>query len=450
MEDFWNLKFSDRPHKPHLSRSDPEGDMTAVHNVRRIIQLGATALSMGPRTATYVAIRRALAGLDSLVDQPTDALPVSAEYLVSADELNPTRAEDTTAQALHIGWICAPPGAGSGGHTTLFRMVKAAEDRGHICTLLLYDKNSNDVARHEVQVRRWWPELKASIRSATGDLAGLHAIVASSWGTAHLLAARRPQSLHCFYFIQDYEPYFYPRGALYSFAEETYRFGFTNIALGPMVEATIERETGVRPDVTVPFGCDTRTYRLLHRPEEAPTRTGIVYYAKRATDRRGYLLAKLALETFHRSHPEQEIHIYGDVVRNWNIPVTNHGTLTPGDLNELYNRTIASVALSFTNITLVAEEMMAAGNVPVINDHPFSRAVLDGSGPIWTMATPDAIATGLCEAISTENITERALQLSTIPRMDWNVTGALVASCIEQYCNMRSDGATALSSANKK
>ncbi|QDG61807.1 glycosyltransferase family 4 protein [Pseudarthrobacter sp. NIBRBAC000502771] len=424
--------------------------MTSAHSMRRMIQLGATAISMGPRNAANAAIRRALVSLGSLVDTPIDELPVSIEYLTSADELQPTRAEDSRAKVLHIGWICSPPSAGSGGHTTLFRMVKAAEERGHICTLLLYDKNSNDVARHEVQVRQWWPELKASIRSATGDLAGLDAIVASSWGTAHLLASRKPQNLHCFYFIQDYEPYFYPRGALYAFAEETYRFGFINIALGAMVDATIERETGIRSDVTVPFGCDLKTYRLLPRHDEKENRTGVVYYSKRTADRRGYLLAKLALEIFHKLHPEQEIHVYGDVVKNWRIPVTNHGTLSPSQLNELYNRTIASVALSFTNVTLVAEEMMAAGNVPVINDHPFSRAVLDSSGPIWTAATPKGIAAGLCAAICAENKAVRATRLSNMSRTDWNHTGALVASCIEKYCNRQPEGAAALFIANKK
>src|SRR5690242_17014843 len=40
---------------------------------------------------------------------------------------------------LTVGWVCVPPGPGSGGHTTMFRMVEAVEAAGHRCVLYLYD-----------------------------------------------------------------------------------------------------------------------------------------------------------------------------------------------------------------------------------------------------------------------------------------------------------------------
>jgi glycosyltransferase involved in cell wall biosynthesis len=245
---------------------------------------------------------------------------------------------------------------------------------------------------------------------------------------------RAPTTASRFYFIQDFEPYFYPRGALYSFAEDTYRFGFTNIALGEMIASRLRTEVGIEPDAVVPFGCDDVQYRLLPRDDSAAPRSGVVYYAKRSVDRRGYLLAKLALEEFHAEHPDQEIHVVGDRVTNWSVPVNNHGSLPPGDLNVLYNRTIASLSLSFTNISLVPEELMAAGNVPVMNDHEFARAVLDAPHAIWAKPTPQAIARALSYAVTAPDIDERARLLSAPGGRGWTTTAVLVSQTIEAVC----------------
>jgi len=313
-------------------------------------------------------------------------------------------------------------------------MVEMAEQRGHKCTLFLYDKNSDKVARHEALIREHWTTLKANIRSATEGMAGMDAIVASSWGTAHVVATRAPRNVNKLYFIQDFEPYFYPRGALYSFAEDTYRFGFVNIALGDMVAARLLREVGIEADYVVPFGCDDVVYKLLPREQVKSPRSGIVYYAKRNVDRRGYLLASLALEKFHRENPGQEIHVFGDKVTSWPFPVINHGSMMPKDLNILYNETIASLALSFTNISLVPEELMSAGNIPVLNDHEFSRADLAAPDAIWTKPTPGAIANALSRAVRAPDIEGRARILSASAGRQWRTTAEKVVDTIEMVC----------------
>ena len=141
-----------------------------------------------------------------------------------------------------LGWVCAPTGAGSGGHTTLFRMVEAAEKRGHTCVLFLYDAFQGDFRRHEALIRKHWPHLRAEIRDAASGISDVDAAIASSWQSAHALAARGQSPMRRLYFVQDYEPYFYPRGSLYSLAEDTYRFGFRCITLGDMVANIIKSE----------------------------------------------------------------------------------------------------------------------------------------------------------------------------------------------------------------
>lgn len=390
--------------------------------------------SVGPSGFVRSILRRTVHKIDQRFDVISPELPVRVEDLVDSSGICSRRAAPITDTTLRIGWVCSPPGPRSGGHTTLFRMVEAAEERGHECTLYLYDRNSDDILRHEQVIRMNWPKIKAGIRSATRGFDGMHAVVASSWGSAHVVAKRAPATINCFYFIQDYEPYFYPRGPLYALAEETYRFGFTNIALGEMVASRLLAELGIVAEAMVPFGCDTDVYGIVPGISTAAPRTGVVYYAKRTVDRRGYLLAKLALEIFHHQHPEQEIHVFGDRVSDWAFPVTNHGSLSPSELNVLYNQTIASVALSFTNISLVAEELMAAGNVPVMNDHPFSRADLSAPGASWMPATPAGIARGLSAAVSWPDIDGRARHLAESVRKTWHEPSVLVCQEIERVC----------------
>lgn len=336
---------------------------------------------------------------------------------------------------LHVGWVCTPPARGSGGHTTLFRMVQAMEERGHHCTLFLYDRNADSVAYHEPRIRACWPQLRADIRSATTGIDGVDAIVATSWETAHVVASRTPQPMHRFYFIQDYEPYFYPRGALYALAEDTYRFGFTNIALGEMVASVIDHEVEANVSAVVPFGCDTAVYNLLPTKANAVPRNGVVYYAKRKVDRRGYFLAKLALERFHQLCPDQEIHVYGDGVSGWTIPVRQHGNLSPEQLNQLYNRTIASVAMSFTNISLVAEELLAAGNIPVLNDSSLARLDLCSDAAVWAPATPTGIAEALASVVATAD-PESAIAAAATVRRGWESSRKQVVMAIESACSV--------------
>lgn len=327
---------------------------------------------------------------------------------------------------LHIGWVTTPPAAGSGGHTTLLRMVEAVEQAGHRCTLFLYDRYGGDPARQETVIREWWPKVKAQITDANDGISGVDACVASSWETAHVLATHGATPMRRLYFIQDFEPYFYPRGSLYSLAEDTYRFGFRCVALGEMVARLLRSEIGIAPDVTE-FGCDTSVYHPLGNQK----RTGVVLYARPDVPRRGYWLARLALERFHQMHPEAPIHIYGERVADLSFPVTQHGRLTPTQLNGLYNTCRAGLAMSFTNISLVAEEMLAAGVSTVVNDSVHSRADLENPNVFWAPPTPAAIAEVLSDAYSRPTGDEEATAAS-VRQFGWTKAQADVVRIIQE------------------
>ncbi|MDQ0146991.1 rhamnosyltransferase WsaF family glycosyltransferase [Pseudarthrobacter niigatensis] len=330
---------------------------------------------------------------------------------------------------LDLAWICTPPSPGSGGHTTLFRMVHGMEKRGHRCTILLYNRHGSDPQKYISLIRQYWPELSANIAVVPDQIIGYHACVASSWETAHVLAARGAAISRRLYFVQDYEPYFYPRGSMYALAEDTYRFGFQHIALGNMTTALLRREAGVTP-VTVPFGCDVDTYKL----ENHGHRNGIAFFARPETDRRGYLTARLALKEFNFRHPEQLITVYGDRVSDLDFPHHHAGHLSPLELNRLYNRCLAGLAMSYTNISLVAEEMLASGARVVVNASSLASVDATNSHIIWGPPTPTGIASALSTAVCSPLSNTERTNMARSVRKGWQHTQDLVATAIEATC----------------
>jgi len=390
--------------------------MTAARRILR--REGARALAQ--RVVRHAYNRLGAGTLaDPLLD---DDVADSMGLQLALPEHRPTRAEPLT-----IGWVMTPPSAGSGGHTTLFRMVEAVERAGHRCVLFLYDRYGGDMRTYEQVIREWWPDVRAEIRDAREGIDGVDACVASSWESAHVLARRGRAPMRRLYFIQDYEPYFYAHGALSALAEDSYRFGFRCIALGEMVAGELRSEVGVSSDVTE-FGCDTSRYRLLPDRE----RSGVVFFARPDFPRRGYWLARLALARFHELHPEVEIHFYGSKVEGLGFPATQHGRLTPAQLNELYNSSIAGLVLSFTNISLVPEEMLAAGTIPVMNDSTHARAVLRNEHAAWAAATPSALALALSAAVTRADRTATAEAASdSVRKFGWQKAQADVVRIIE-------------------
>ena len=381
----------------------------------------------GPRAIAQRAVRAAYGRLGAeQLDFPL--LPGDIADSTRLDLPVPP-ARPTPGTPLRIAWVTTPPAAGSGGHTTMFRMVEALEEAGHTCELLLYDRYAGDLDRHRDVIRTAWPWVRAGVSDVGKPWGPIDAAVATSWQTAHVLA-RHSERVPCrrLYFAQDFEPYFYPRGSEYALAEDTYRFGFRTVAVGHMVARSVEEVSGEAADVAE-FGCDTDVYRLTN---DGP-RDGVAFYAKPGTARRGFLLAALALDEVHHRHPEVEIHLFGDSSAEVPFPVTRHGNVRPSDLSVIYNRCVTGLAMSFTNISLIAEELLACGTVPVVNDHPDARADIDHPAVRWALPTPGALADELSSAIEAPDAAERARAAAAAVRSQrWSPARATVLAAVER------------------
>jgi hypothetical protein len=326
---------------------------------------------------------------------------------------------------LTVGWICTPPAPGSGGHTTLFRMVEAVEAAGHTCVLYLYDRFHGQLSRHERVIRECWPAMRAEVRSVASGMEPLDAYVASGWPTAHVLAARAELPTRRLYLIQDFEPFFYPHGTEYALADDTYRFGFRCIAIGRMVANLLRERFNVCAQVAE-HGCDTSVYKLTNPAQ----RSGVVFYAKPGVGRRGFELGVLALQEFHRRQPEQEIHIFGDASARVPFPVINHGSLPPVQLSELYNQCRAGIVMSFTNLSLVPAEMLACGAIPAIVGPANVRVDLENEFAHWVDPSPRGLADELCAIVGDPEPSPAKIAAS-LRGITWDSTQHVVVETIE-------------------
>lgn len=115
----------------------------------------------------------------------------------------------------------------------------------------------------------------------------------------------------------------------------------------------------------------------------------------------------MALKIFAQRKPGTPIHLYGAATATSDFPAIQHGHVSPSQLNDIYNQCRAGVSLSFTNVSLVPHEMLAAGCIPVVNDAPQNRLVLNNAQVRYVQATPHAIADEL----------ERIMQLTDFRRL---------------------------------
>lgn len=396
-----------------------------------------TARLMRDEGGRAVAARLLARGAKQLAPAGYGDLPLAREDLVRAGEVAasgwvlPAPAAMTPDGSLKVAWVCLPPRAGSGGHTTMFRMVSALERAGHQCVVYLQDQHGWALDQHRRTIRAWWPEVQADIRDLAGGIEDAHAVFATAWMTAYPVLASPAKGVRC-YFVQDFEPSFYPAGSESLLAEATYRFGFHGVTAGRWLADRLRREYSMPAD-HFDFGCDLDRY--TPDPALAGRRTGVCYYCRPSTPRRAYELAIVALDLFAARHPDVDIHLFGQPAGRLPFRATSHGLLTPEQLNDLYNRCIAGLSLSATNVSLVPHEMLASGCIPVVNDAEHNRVVLDNPEVTYAAATPFELANALSALVSRperERVAAAERAAASVQGASWEHAGAQVEAIVRR------------------
>ncbi|HAX17042.1 MAG TPA: hypothetical protein DCY00_00365 [Actinobacteria bacterium] len=246
------------------------------------------------------------------------------------------------------------------------------------------------------------------------------AIFATTWKTAYAVNAAKTKARK-FYFVQDFEPYFYPIGGLHFLAERTYKFGFYGITAGEWLASKLRTEYSMDAE-SYDFGVDPGIYSY----ENNKVRKEILFYSRHQTERRGFHVGILALQLFHEKHPEFVINLVGNDASRFPIPFPyiNHQLLNLNDLNKLYNKCSAALVLSFTNFSLLPLELLGAGTIPVVNNGPNNEMVCNNPYIRYSSADPEKLADALEEIVMRENSTSYAEKASeSVKNVTWNVSG---------------------------
>lgn len=386
----------------------------------------------GPRAvAQRVGVR--ILGLDNkrlLLVKPEDA--------IKADWSRPHPAVVSPRPVgdgpLVVAWIMSPPGANSGGHQNIFRFIDFMEKAGHTVRVYLY---SNGAPYSPAEVTALlagstsYPNVSAVVADlpAEGVPDDVDAIFATGWETAYP-SFNDPSLAHRFYFVQDFEPSFYPAGSEHALAENTYRFGFTAITAGGWLSRKLADEYGMRAS-HFDFGSDGSQYHLTNRGP----RSEVFFYARPATERRGFDLGIMALSIVAQRRPDLVINLVGEDMRYHDVPFrhVNLAGLEVSSLNDIYNRCAVGLVLSFTNMSLLPLELLGAGVIPVVNDAPNNRLVSENEFIEFTPSSPQALADRILAVIDRADLVEHAIAASeSVDAARWSDAGEQFLSSFER------------------
>ena len=354
--------------------------------IKRVISNGFGFLKRHGLAATYRATLRRLSS-----PSPADTggggnvLPYRFAY-------EPTRyrygagAPDATPAPGRINWVIPNFYGSSGGHRTIFRLTRALEEAGYEVRFHLFGETHyvSDSEATESLRTHYFP-LKADVRLGVAEMRPAEICMASSWETAYAVrdfdACRRK-----LYFVQDYDPAFFPAGTERVLAENTYRFGFECICAGSWLAQEMRK-----------YGNHSEFFKLAYDPSVYHPGRGphavnrVVFYTRHQTPRRGTELGLMALALLKRRRPDLEVVLFGSETLPYELPFDykQAGVLAERELGELYRGAAVGLSISLTNYSLVPQEMLACGLPVVEMDLPPLRAAYPDAGPGIRLTAPD-------------------------------------------------------------
>ena len=301
-----------------------------------------------------------------------------------------------------IAWLVPWFDAGSGGHRTIFTNINRLVAHGYQCNMYvasLKNEYPNEIyARLVEDYGRFDGEVFSGYQLAKDyDM-----IIATGWDTAKPVA--KSNCKRKLYFIQDFEPWFFPMGSEYLIAEQSYNYGLKGITIGKWLSQKIGKNYQTSTNY-FNFCADLKIYHPLKdiRKEKA-----ICLIFQPGKPRRCDRIALKALQIVQKAHPEVKIYLYGSARRKLhNLSVINLGIISAKKCNELYNKCAVGLCMSASNPSRIPFEMMAAGT-PVVELYRENNLYdLPEDGCLLAEPTPEAVATALIKVLEDESLQKK-------------------------------------------
>jgi glycosyltransferase involved in cell wall biosynthesis len=306
-----------------------------------------------------------------------------------------------------------------GGIHTIFLFAADFAGRGVHTRLVIYDNPEADLLALRSQVVRSFPALTyAEFESFDFDSNDINSLPATDiaictyWASAYLLLKFQQTSLK-YYFVQDYEPYFYVPGPVFALAESTYRFGFRGIVNTPGLLDVVRARHGMEGISFVPAVDERYFHPAPSRPSDGRLR--VFFYARPGQPRNGFALGVLVIRDL--------LDRYGDRIevitaggdwdeRDFGLAgrITNLGLL-PGlqAVGDLYRTCDIGFVYSLTkHPSYQPFEFMATGMATVTNRNEDTMWLLDdGVNCLLAEPSPSAMAQMIGSLIEDAQLRDR-------------------------------------------
>jgi glycosyltransferase involved in cell wall biosynthesis len=431
--------------------------VSARHHALR--QAGAIVGTRADRVPRALRGRLSLEGRDSFTPFEVPASPLLAQTTQPdsrpakltdkwdwefAARFYPMRQADTlphTGDATGpwtVAWVLPPWRVGSGGHTTIFRLIRQLELRGHRNAIYVLDTHGHvrdrpTVLREEIR-EQFVAGVEAEVFVGLDDFDSADIAMATGWQTAGAVRDL-PRCREKAYLVQDHEPEFYATSAQSIWAEDSYRMGLRCIAYTPWM-AQILRD---RYDVEASwFECGTDLDVFSFAGPEGRSEEVIAVYARRETERRAVDLAMAGLAVLAERRPTIRPVLFGSRQKvALPFAAEDLGVVAPQRLAQLYREAATGIVFSLTTHSLVAHEMMASGLPLVELEGDNVGSALGASGELVELAArrPDAIADAL-ERLLDERESAAAMARRArafVQERTWDRAGDQIESALRDF-----------------
>jgi glycosyltransferase involved in cell wall biosynthesis len=338
----------------------------------------------------------------------------------------PFQSSDENAHT--INWVIPDFNIGSGGHLNVFRLIYLLEGLGYSNRVLLIQSkfDSSEVAGNTIR-EHFYP-IKAKVIIDQAELEPAAITVATSWISAYVVRNFQSTKHRC-YFVQDYEPYFYPHSSEYAFAEASYHFGFYGITAGNWLAHKLKNEHGMQT-LGMGFSYDRDLYRPF--PKKSKDIKQVFFYARPATERRGFELGLLTLNLVAKKMPDVTFVLAGGDLSQYNIPFKHisPGNVAVKNLPELYSQCDVALVLSLTDLSLLPVELMACGCSVVSNRGDNVEWLLNSENSVLADATPEALSESIIDLLENEDKRAKLIKSAMVfsANTRWDTEAEKVAS----------------------
>ncbi|WP_092441184.1 MULTISPECIES: glycosyltransferase [unclassified Pseudomonas] len=333
-----------------------------------------------------------------------------------------------------VNWYIPPIGKGSGGHLNLFRFMQHIGNLGFINRVIIVeDDGEQSIAKIKSTIRSWFDVDNVEIYYVNGVVPSAAISIATSWQTAYAVKNISATTHKC-YFVQDYEPWFYPAGTEYALAEQTYRFGFHGFTAGSWLSSLLNQQFGMQA-TALGFSYD----RALYKPHTTADRGAakrVFFYVRPPTARRAFDLGVLALAELAQRVPDVTIVMAGWDVHHYTFPFAcdHAGLKNPAQLAELYSACDAALVLSLTNLSLLPLEIMACGVPVVSNRAECTEWLLNDDIAMLAEPTVNTLADALEKVLRSPQLARQIKEnaFAFAASASWSVEGDKMARRLEE------------------